>query len=252
MSADIVTLENARLRLRVVPSNGGAVLDLVTHSGQVILEAPGGPHGPPQGLGCFPMTPFCGRLPGGLVEAGQGSTIVLDPNLAQGGVAHGVGWLRPWRVLSQTSSAVVLGFDHVASRAVWPWRFECRQLIRLRGNTAAITLRTRNLDETSMPCASGLHPYLAVSAGDALVLDATPLADPQPGEGVLAEGRCLRLGRDGHEVRLQSSAGPWMVYRPADRAAVCLEPHRGGFDQAPEIALEPGAEQMISVQIAVG
>lgn len=251
MTADIVTLENARLRLRVVPSNGGAVLDLVTHSGQAILSGPGGPDGPPQGLGCFPMTPFCGRLPGGVVDIGRGPTTVLQANLPQGGVAHGVGWLRPWRVLSRTSAAVVLGFEHATSEAVWPWRFECRQHIRLRGNTAAITLSTRNLDETPMPCASGLHPYLSVSTGDALFLDATPLAGPEPGADYLAEGRCMRLGRDGREVRLQSSASAWMIYRPTDRAALCLEPHRGGFDEVPEMTLEPGANQMISLRIAM-
>lgn len=250
MSPDIVTLETARLKLRLIPSNGGAVIDLMTFDGRTILGCSGDPNGPRQGLGCFPMTPFCGRLPGGLVDRGGGQMAALAPNLPEGGVAHGVGWLRPWRVVRRTGTEVVLGFDHAGDKAAWPWRFDCRQVIRLRGGCAAITLVTRNLDDTAMPCASGLHPYLALGPTDpSLVLDGVAADLPAPGQGRLAAGRRFRLdgGAGGRELR--SSSRDWMVYRPRDRAALCLEPHHGGFDRSPIATLAPGALQSVSLII---
>lgn len=251
MTSDIVTLKNAHLRLRVVPSNGGGILDLVTRDGRIILDGPGGPEGPPQGLGCFPMTPFCGRLPGGLVDPSGSATTALDPNLPQGGIAHGVGWLRRWRVVGQRSGALVLAHMHAGRAGVWPWRYECRQHIGLRGNSATLTLITRNVDDAPMPCASGFHPYVARSSEASLFVDGTRLAALEQGEGQPATGRDLWLAGASRQTRLTASTNAWMIYRPTDRSAVCLEPYVGGFDQSPTVTLAPGVSQRVSLRIAV-
>ena len=110
---------------------------------------------------CFPCVPYFGRLYDGLSfndrHWRQSPTLPLADETH---ALHGEGWVSDWRVISQTTNALVCGFDHVSMEAGrYPFSYAARQKFSLGENGLTITLGLQNTGAETMPCGLGIHPY---------------------------------------------------------------------------------------------
>ena len=223
--------------------------------------------GGPDGLGCFPLVPFCGRVREGRFEF-NGRRVQLTPSDEAGLHAiHGYGLGPRWRLRQRTDSRVVL--QMAAPGTDWPWPFIAEQCIELIGQDLLIMLTVSNTGDAPMPCGLGIHPYFPRSA-DMIVqaevtgrwaLDEEAMAQTfVPGTTALNDGYLLPEAAALDEVfggwkgratltwpqadrslHLSASDGPsnLVVYGPAQSNFVCVEPFTNtpnGFN----LPYEPG------------
>lgn len=114
----------------------------------------------PLRLASFPLVPYSNRIGHARFEwAGQ--PIALTPNFApEPHAIHGVGWQRPWAVVTQTEAMVTLALTHHAD-SHWPWSFDATQSYALANDTLTMTLRATNRAKSPVPLGFGHHPYFA-------------------------------------------------------------------------------------------
>ena len=107
---------------------------------------------------CFPLIPFSNRIANGCFRW-KGEHIELPLNAPPEPHAHhGIGWQRPWKILTQDSKSTSLVLKHHDMEA-WPWQFEARQDISLDNDTLNVALTLINTGAKEMPGGIGLHPY---------------------------------------------------------------------------------------------
>ena len=76
---------------------------------------------------------------------------------------HGLVRTRPWRLLAQTETAVILAIaDDTGTRALWPYAFELIQTIVLDANGLTVSLDFHNRSERPVAFTAALHSYLRV------------------------------------------------------------------------------------------
>jgi aldose 1-epimerase len=111
---------------------------------------------------CFPLVPYCNRVRDGRFGF-RGREVQLSRNMpGQKHPLHGQGWRGAWRVLEASDRFAQLAFDHAAGE--WPWTYESRLTVMLRGRGLEMVLTCRNLSQEPMPCGLGLHPYYPCDA----------------------------------------------------------------------------------------
>ncbi len=164
----LVELSYGALRAQLAPGVGGSLAAFWTESsgpaGRIDWLRPASAQAlaqaDPLGMASFPLLPFCNRIRDGRARF-EGREIHFPPNhpaVASPHPLHGIGWQRPWEVLSATPQAVELGLVVEAS-AAWPWRFSARQRVELDRAGLRVTLSLTNEDEAAMPAGIGHHPY---------------------------------------------------------------------------------------------
>ncbi len=271
-SGSLLELASGELRLTLAPELGGSVTaffrswndgrddrrtDWLRPASAASLAS-----GSLLGMASFPLVPFCNRLRGG--RAGfEGRSIRLQPNHPDGTsrhALHGIGWQRPWRILSSSATAASLGLEFAAS-AEWPWSFTARQDITLDEDRLDMTLSVTNADTVAMPAGMGQHPYFPRTPGtrltsvtqamwrtDAETMPIGLIEDPDGAVGELARGACLDdlvldnnftgwqrcaliewpADGQGPQRRLVMSAESpldyFVVYSPAGAGFFCAEP----------------------------
>ncbi|MDB5964312.1 MAG: hypothetical protein JWQ72_812, partial [Polaromonas sp.] len=167
----LIGLSAGELRVELTPDVGGAVASFTRH-----WQAPDGT-GPqhlhwlrpasdaglasrnPLAMASFPLLPFCNRMRDGRASF-EGREIRFPPNHPEEDSPHplhGIGWQRPWRVLSATAADAVLALE-VAATPAWPWRFSARQRYLLDDHGLAVELLLTNEDTAAMPAGIGHHP----------------------------------------------------------------------------------------------
>ncbi|HEX2540174.1 MAG TPA: aldose 1-epimerase [Caldimonas sp.] len=159
-------LHAGTLFAEVVPEIGGSLAALYTRAG------PGEPRHDwlrpstdaalqartPLELASFPLVPWCNRIRDGRFDW-NGRRVQLAPNRAGSPhPLHGIGWMRPWRVLERAESWIELGMVE-AGAGDWPFPFTAFQRYDLDSDGLTVTLSMRNSGTESMPAGLGHHPY---------------------------------------------------------------------------------------------
>ena len=105
----------------------------------------------------FPLVPFSNRIRKG--QCGfEGRQIELNPNApGEKHPLHGMGWISAWEVTDQSDNSIGLAMTHEAGE--WPWRFEAKQKISVRGKKLKLCLSVTNADASAMPAGLGFHPF---------------------------------------------------------------------------------------------
>jgi glucose-6-phosphate 1-epimerase len=76
---------------------------------------------------------------------------------------HGLVRTRPWRLLAQTETAMILAIsDDAGTREVWPYEFELMQTLILDEPGLSIALDVHNRTDSPMVFTAALHSYLHV------------------------------------------------------------------------------------------
>lgn len=111
---------------------------------------------------CFPLVPYSNRMAGGALHfRGERFDLKVSSDAHRQAI-HGVGWLRPWRVVNLTARRCTIALDYskaAGDRVVWPFRFQACQTFTLDEERLTVELSVQNTDDQPMPAGLGLHPY---------------------------------------------------------------------------------------------
>jgi aldose 1-epimerase len=256
----MITLSNADFSMDIAPKAGGGIARLVWRGLPLLRPAVEGAvkARDPLGLSCFPMTPYVSRITDGVFSWGDVTTAIA-PNMAGGAhPLHGIGWRKPWTVVSQSDTRVTLELDHHGD-ADWPWAFETRQEFVLLDDHVEHKLSVTSKDSRPFPSSLGPHPYFtatdAVISFDAEALweisgeslpthKARPVILDQIGKGIRASQLDLDHCFEGwngaatiswpdHSLRIEASCAldnatypctRLQLYTPKGETFFCLEP----------------------------
>jgi aldose 1-epimerase len=193
----------------------------------------------------FPLVPYSNRL-GYRKFRWKGQEHTTQPNFGDNPHSlHGVGWLRPWEIVSSSVLEVVLRYAHTPD-ADWPFAFEARQYFTLTPQAMSVQMVFTNTADVSQPVGLGWHPYfpkrarsrLHIELADRWDSDATQLPTrkvAQPGidsdVSHLSYDNCFegwkgpaRIRDEKLSLQLSSSLHHLVVYTPAERDYFCVEP----------------------------
>ena len=165
----MITLIRDADRVIVTPERGGSIV--TWHRGiRPILRDP-----QPNGLGCFPMVPYCNRIAHGrFMFMGQSFDIGLNAAGSPHAI-HGIGWQRPWHVESATKDQVTLSLTHASgdnNGGAWPFPFTARMTYQLSDQGLTITIEATNRHGSDAPMGIGIHPWFPREAVDAITFEA--------------------------------------------------------------------------------
>ena len=193
----------------------------------------------------FPLVPYSNRL-GYRKFRWKGHEYTTQANFADNPHSvHGVGWLRPWEIVSSSVLEVVLRYVHTPD-ADWPFAFEARQYFTLTPQAMSVQMVFTNTADVAQPVGLGWHPYfpkrarsrLHIELSDRWDSDATQLPTrkvAQPGidsdVSHLDYDNCFdgwkgpaRIRDEKFSLQLSSSVSRLVVYTPQDRDCFCVEP----------------------------
>ncbi len=160
-----ILIQDGAFEAEVDPSLGGALLNFREKGAQGWVEwlrpAPKNCTDVLQSA-CYPLVPFSNRIAQGRFNW-RGKSITLPPNFPpEPHAIHGHGWQSVWDVKEQAANCVELSLGHDAD--AWPWGYEARQEICIRGGALNITLSLTNRSADPMPAGIGLHPFFPRTA----------------------------------------------------------------------------------------
>jgi len=233
------------LRLALRPDLGGCIAGL-WHGDTPILRSV-----EPDALtasrpsGAYPLVPYSNRI-GYRKFRWQGHDYTTQPNFGDNPHSvHGVGWLRPWEVVSSSALELVIRLRHPGD-ADWPFAFEATQRFTLTPDSMRVEMRFTNAADVAQPVGLGWHPYfpkrarsrLHIELSDRWDSDATQLPVrkvAQPGiDGDVSQlnfDNCFdgwqgpaQIRDERFSLQLSSSLTHLVVFTPQDREYFCVEP----------------------------
>jgi aldose 1-epimerase len=195
---------------------------------------------------------------------------------------HGLGWQRPWRIVSSSALEVVLELVHTAD-ADWPFAFTARQYVALSADSFGVRLQVTNDEAGEQPFGMGWHPYfpkrlrsrLHIELSDRWESDATLLPTRKVAQhGIDSDlshldfDHCFegwrgpaRIRDERFSLQLASSLPYLVVYTPPHEEYFCVEPvshvsnaiHMADPAAHGLVALAPGAtmEAWLKLDVAV-
>jgi aldose 1-epimerase len=246
-------LSTGALRLALRPDLGGAIAGLwwADAHGELPVMRSSEPAelAAARAAASYPLVPYSNRV--GLRRfRWHGRDFSTAPNFDDNPHSvHGVGWLRPWQVVSssqgQGASEAELRYVH-APDAHWPFAFDSRQRFELTGNALTLRLSVINTDTRSQPVGLGWHPYFPKRTRSHLHAQVSGRWDPDasglperhvPQAGIsgdvanLAYDHCFdgwngtaQLRDERLSLTLTSSFSRLVVYTPATKPYWCVEP----------------------------
>jgi aldose 1-epimerase len=154
----------------------------------------------PLAMASFPLVPFCNRIRNGRASF-EGREIRFPPNHPAEDSPHplhGIGWQRPWEVVSAREDEAVLAL-RVEAGPAWPWAFSARQVVRLDQRRLQVQIELRNEDTAAMPAGIGHHPYFPHTPGTRLQTDTRAMweGDDEVMPTGLVDGPVVRQLREG-------------------------------------------------------
>ena len=270
------------LRLALRPDLGGAVAGLWHRETPILRSSePGRLDGPRQSA-MFPLLPYSNRL-GYRRFRWRGHDYTTRPNFDDSPHSlHGVGWMRPWTIVSSSVLEVVLEMKH-GGDADWPFAFTARQYFSLSPESFGARLQFTNDAEVDQPVGLGWHPYFARRSRSRLHIELSDRWDSDPTKlptrkvaqhGIDSDlshldfDNCFegwrgpaRIRDERFSLQLSSSLTSLVVYTPPERDYFCVEPvsHVSNAIHMAEpathglVALVPGAtlEAWMKLEIAV-
>ncbi len=166
----MIPLASGEWAARLRPEIGGAVAALA-HRDIPVLRTMDDAATHPLAAACFPLVPYCNRIAEGRFSFG-GRAIRIAPNMSpQHHPLHGLGWMRPWRVLRADGSSALLE-DAYDGSGEWPWPYLAHQHVALDDTGCTLRLTVENRAAKPAPIGLGLHPYFRRSADSMVTFDA--------------------------------------------------------------------------------
>ena len=195
--------------------------------------------------GSFPMVPWAGRLPFGVLDF-EGQTYnfpITSPPHAN----HGVGHLQLW---SETDSTATTGTIVTDLADPWPFGGTASQRFDLTETSLTVTITIANSDRT-MPALTGWHPWfrrqldrgepasLAVAPGEAYAVDGDMIptgkmkpVPPTPWNETFVglAGPPVISWAGALDLEISSTFDHWVIFTEPDHA-LCVEPQSGPPNQ---------------------
>ena len=170
----LLTLEDARTRVRIVPELGAGIasLEALTPAGPIDVLRSWDGSAAPFALGCNLLVPFSNRISGGGFRF-EGTFHEVPANLAgEPFPIHGDGFQRPWSVTHAGPRAVTLT---LAEGQIGPWHYAAALTVGLRDGALEVTLYIRNRSGRRLPFGGGFHPWFPRHPTTRLAFAATGL-----------------------------------------------------------------------------
>jgi len=151
-------LHAGALRLALRPDLGGSIAGLWHRDTPILRGVEPTALTGPRRAGAFPMVPYSNRL-GYRHFRWKGHEYTTQANFDdEPHSLHGVGWQRPWEVVSTSAVEVVLRYRHRPD-ADWPFEFETSQYLNLTPHSLHIQMVFTNTAAIAQPAGLGWHPY---------------------------------------------------------------------------------------------
>ncbi|HWI09816.1 MAG TPA: aldose 1-epimerase [Burkholderiaceae bacterium] len=238
-------LHAGALRLALRPDLGGCIAGLWHRDAPVLRSTEPEALSGSRASACYPLLPYSNRL-GYRKFRWKGHEHTTQPNFdANPHSLHGVGWQRPWEIVSSSVLEVVLRLRHKGD-ADWPFAFEASQYFTLTPQSMHVEMVFTNSAEIAQPVGLGWHPYFVKRArsrlhielaerwdSDATQLPVRKVAQPGIDSDVshLAFDNCFegwtgsaRIRDEKFSLQLSSSLNRLVVFTPQDRDYFCVEP----------------------------
>jgi len=275
-------LHAGALRLAVRADLGGAVAGLWHGETPILRSSAPARLASARDSAMFPLVPYSNRL-GYRRFRWRGRDHATRANVEGSPHSlHGVGWQRPWRIVSSSALEVVLELRHEAD-ADWPFAFTARQYLALDTASFSARLQLTNDGAGEQPAGLGWHPYFVrrprsrmhIELSDRWDADATLLPTRKVAQhGIDSDlshldfDNCFegwrgpaRIRDERFSLKLSSSLPYLVVYTPTERDYFCVEPvsHVSNAIHMAEpaahglVALAPGAtlEAWLRLDVAV-
>ena len=238
-------LRAGALRLALRPDLGGAIAGL-WHGDQPILRSTEPAElASSRAAACYPLVPYSNRI-GYARFRWKGRDYTTRPNFdASPHSVHGVGWQRPWKIVSSEAVEVVLRLVHPGD-ADWPFPFEVAQYIDLAPDALEMQMVFTNTAEIAQPVGLGWHPYFTERARSRLHIELADRWEPDAAElpvrkvaqpGIDADvahldfDHCFdgwrgpaRIRDEKFSLQLTASVEHLVVYTPPTKPYFCVEP----------------------------
>ncbi|OYU45245.1 MAG: aldose epimerase [Burkholderiales bacterium PBB4] len=284
-----LSLRYENLVCELKPEMGGCIAGLWRNGTAVLQSTPAAGQQSVRQAASYPLLPYSNRIAQAeLLWQGQSHTLTKnwlpDPHSI-----HGVGWERPWEVVSQHAAAAHIRYRHRAD-ASWPVDFEALQSFTLEGSADSGGLRLEmeftNLAPHAVPAGLGWHPFFAKRKGMRVSFNATGRWENGPDQlpshrlastgldvpvDTLSVDHCFeawtgraQLTDPQLQIRITSSLRHLVVYTLPARTDIAIEPvsHTNNAMGAwacekPDaqalgvIALEPGAKFSCTMRIDI-
>ena len=156
---DEVELANDRLRVVVNPAKGGMIMAFAVRRRSEWIDVTPDARLPETQMraASWLMLPYSNRIRDGKFTF-EGREHVLAN--AKNHAIHGDVRNRPWKVVEQTPSRLVLELDSASFPDFnWPWPILARVEIEADGDRLVQRLKLENRGDTTMPAGFGWHPY---------------------------------------------------------------------------------------------
>ena len=279
-SAAPFELHAGALRMALRPDLGGVVAGLWHRETPILRSTEPAALTDSRAAAMYPLLPYSNRL-GYRRFRWRGHDHTTRANVPDTPHSlHGLGWQRPWRVVSTSVLEVVLELEHTAD-ADWPFPFTARQYFGLAPESFSVRMQFTNTGADAQPAGLGWHPYfvkrarsrLHVELSDRWDCDATQLPVrkvAQPGIDSdlshLDYDNCFegwrgpaRIRDERFSLQLSASLHYLVVYTPQAKDYFCVEPvsHVSNAIHMAEptahglVALLPGETLEASMQLDV-
>ena len=238
-------LHAGALRLTVRADLGGAVAGLWHGETSILRSSEPGRLASAHDAAMFPLVPYSNRL-GYRRFRWRGKDHSTRANVAGAPHSlHGLGWQRPWRIVSSSALEVVLELRHQAD-ADWPFAFTARQYFALDAASFSARLQLTNDADAEQPVGLGWHPYFVKRARSRMHIELSHRWDADatllPTRKVAQHGidsdlahldfdSCFegwrgpaRIRDERFSLQLASSLPYLVVYTPPERDYFCVEP----------------------------
>jgi aldose 1-epimerase len=267
-----VSLRAGRLVVDIAPHAGGSIARFRHGDTDLLRPMPAAAMASGRGneAACYPLVPFSNRIANGRLVF-EGRVFKLEPNWpGMRHPMHGDGWACAWDVARRDGDAAELALEHDGSKG-WPFRYRAQLSFRLDAGGLTVNMTIENLERRAAPAGMGLHPFFTRDADSELAFRAASvwLGNEEvlptkrvavPPEWDYSRSRAVGLGLDncfedwdgravvtwpGRGLRLALQASPpfghAVVYTPANRPYLCLEPVSHVNGKVAESPLAPGA-----------
>ena len=240
MSSDSINISNGETTAVVSPE-GGRLASLMIHGHEVLVTE----GEKPTRWGSFPMIPWCGRLPGGVLR--HSDTEYQFPLTNALHANHGQAHLLNWQVDSSE-----LAMAKLSTRLGAPWVFGglVRQRFELDDNSLLIEVQIE-AEKFAMPVMAGWHPWFRrqLDEGGEAELRVTPGQRYELDEQMIPTGQLVPVGPQpwndcfvglasspaivwpgALKLTVESSFDHWVLFTEPTHA-LCIEPQSGPPNQ---------------------
>lgn len=238
-------LHAGALRLALRPDLGGSIAGLWHRETPIFRSTEPDALQSARASACYPLVPYSNRLAYRKFRW-KGQDYTTQPNFDDSPHSlHGVGWMRPWDIVSSSVLEVVLKLSHPGD-ADWPFPFEATQYFNLTPQSLHVEMVIVNTGDVVQPVGLGWHPYFTKRArsrlhielegrwdADAAELPVRKVAQPGIDSDIshLDFDNCFdgwsgpaRIRDEKFSLQLTSSLNHLVVFTPQQKPYFCVEP----------------------------